>query len=347
MYNFTNQASYVNELLGNPKKPESLSQLVSSKNILQLKWGRIDVRFKKSWSLKSFIEQQMQKRTFSTPFKPQEAALFLRVLGYRVLSDINEVSVIMPSSLVGTALLTLRGRGSSRVEILERVEWIKKQILKKCAKVAEFGDNTAVIFDRVISNLGADLIGSREELSETVYFVKKRFELSYYRNNLMHCFVIDALVCTSILACERSKTAASREELIKNTKFISQMLKREFIYPEKSVDTTTDETVTSLIENGVITSIDNVIDWEKFEFYCFLLFPFIETYWLGCLSLLILDPFSHSQQQFWALEKDFFHHVQQFAKTLYYEGELNYFESINAETLKNAVRVNSNLVDFI
>jgi hypothetical protein len=41
----------------------------------------------------------------------------LQSMGYQILSRINAISVIMPTGLVGTVLLTLRGRGVGRNEV--------------------------------------------------------------------------------------------------------------------------------------------------------------------------------------------------------------------------------------
>ena len=41
----------------------------------------------------------------------------LRSLGFKILGDINSVSVTMPTALVGTVLLTLRGRGVGKEEV--------------------------------------------------------------------------------------------------------------------------------------------------------------------------------------------------------------------------------------
>jgi len=56
----------------------------------------------------------------------------------------------------------------------------------------------------------------------------------------------------------------------------------------------------------------------------------VETYWLASISLYtIIDDGMQ-------LEKVFMARMQKFAVTLYHEGDLSYFESINKETLKNA-----------
>lgn len=110
--------SYVNELLGTPKKKESIGQLLNNINLLQLKWGRIDVRFGESFSMREFIQKTSQTGKLDpNATSAVRNAQILQYLGYRILAEINQISVIMPTALVGTVLLTLRGRGVGRNEV--------------------------------------------------------------------------------------------------------------------------------------------------------------------------------------------------------------------------------------
>lgn len=54
--------TYVNELLGIPKEKESLWQVITNSRLLQLKMGRVDVRFAKPYSLRAFINNQIERR---------------------------------------------------------------------------------------------------------------------------------------------------------------------------------------------------------------------------------------------------------------------------------------------
>ncbi|KAI9143514.1 putative acyltransferase [Paraphysoderma sedebokerense] len=344
--------SYVNELLGTPKEPESLGSLMNSTSVLNIKWGRIDVRFAKPWSLQEFIADESQRRRPFDPVADQVAkSLLLQALGYRVLADINDISVIMPTALVGTIILTLRGRGVSRDEIIKKVNWLRKQILSKGGRVAEFGNiPTSVIVDRSLKLMGNDLIGERKDLLETVYYVKKRFELSFYRNQVIHLFVPEAIICASMYASIKKGGDAhlrlERSRLLADITFLSQLLKREFIYPPGGAEANMDKTLQGLKDSNVInysngmaelSDSEKQMDREKFDFYCFLIWPFIETYWLATMSLFLLAiPPPLDSTEAWVDEKLFVEQVQLLAKTLYYQGDLNYFESINKEILRNS-----------
>lgn len=55
----------------------------------------------------------------------------------------------MPSALVGTVILTLRGRGVGRSELIRRVDWLRQIIKDKGGNVSEFyGMSTGSIVDR-------------------------------------------------------------------------------------------------------------------------------------------------------------------------------------------------------
>jgi glycerol-3-phosphate O-acyltransferase len=107
--------------------------------------GRIDVHFAEPWSLKKFLSEQFTARDYDR---------VLHSLGYKVLNDINAVTVIMPGALVGTVILTLRGRGVGRRELIRRVEWLRDRIIAKGGRVAEFGNRTtAEVVDRYSPSL--------------------------------------------------------------------------------------------------------------------------------------------------------------------------------------------------
>jgi hypothetical protein len=74
------------------------------------------------------------------------------------------------------------------------------------------------------------------------------------------------------------------------------------------------------------------------DFLCFLIWPFIESYWLAAVSLFTLAPPSivAGQNPIWVDSKLFANRTQSLGKTLYYQGDLSYLEAVNKETLNNA-----------
>ena len=133
------------------------------------------------------------------PQSSESRIRLLRTLGFKVLSDINAVSVVMPTALIGTILLTLRGRGVGQSELVRRVEWLSDRVRSKGGRVAHFGGVSAqVVVDRGLEVLGPSLVGVAEGLAETTYYAVDRFQLSFYRNMTIHLFISEALVSAAM-----------------------------------------------------------------------------------------------------------------------------------------------------
>jgi len=188
---------YVGELLGIPKKKETLADFLSASSVISLQLGRVDVRFHEPWSLRQFVQEQ-QSRISNNLDQPNMQVVdsptirlrILRTMGYKVLSDINAVSVVMPTALIGTVLLTLRGRGVGKAELIRRMEWLSDRVRAKGGRVAHFaGAPTSVVVDRGLEVLGKDLVGLIEGLAEPTYYAVDRFQLSFYRNMTIHLFI--------------------------------------------------------------------------------------------------------------------------------------------------------------
>ena len=309
---------YVGELLGIPKKKENLTDFLSASSVLSLKLGRVDVRFHEPWSLRQFIQEQ-RTRTIGIPKSldlsslntPATRQKLLRTMGYKVLSDINAVSVVMPTALIGTVLLTLRGRGVGMSELIRRVEWLSDRVRAKGGRVAHFGNSPiAVVIERGLEVLGKELVGVVEGLPELTYFAVDRFQLSFYRNMTIHLFISEALVSASMyIKVKRGGGPANQrieyEELRTQVLFLSQIFRGEFIYPTEGLAVNLDNTLKGLEADsivdlerdaeGKITAVgladaERRAGRENYDFYCFLIWPFVESFWLGAVSLMGLTP---------------------------------------------------------
>lgn len=371
--------SYISELLGRPKPQENLKDFLSASSVLSLKLGRVDVRFHEPWSLRTFIAEQRARvsaarpsSALSNPLSPESRVRLLRTLGYRVLSDINAVSVVMPTALIGTVLLTLRGRGVGKSELIRRVEWLSARVRAKGGRVAHFaGAPTSTIIERGLDVLGPGLVGTIDDLPETTYYAVDRFQLSFYRNMTIHLFISEALVCAAMYTKVKqgggpANQRISFEELYEQVRFLSTIFRGEFIYPTAGLLSNLQRTLLGLESDGVIalgrqepskdrndvsrpefhdiafaelSSAERKIGRENFDFYNFLLWPFIESTWLGAVALMGLTPSTSGQVEAWLDVRQTQETAQLLGKTLYHQGDLSYFEAVNKETLRNAFQL--------
>ncbi len=173
----SNCRSYISELLGQPKPKENLRDFLSASSVLSLQLGRVDVRFHEPWSLKEFISQQQTRSGTVNDTNPVELRTrLLRTLGYRVLIQVQKISVAMPTALIGTVLLTLRGRGVGKAELVRRVEWLSARVVAQGGRVAHFADiPTDVVVERGLDVLGPSLVGKVEGLPEETFYAVDRF----------------------------------------------------------------------------------------------------------------------------------------------------------------------------
>ena len=105
-----------------------MGQLFHSINLLNFKWGRIDVRFASPFSLKDHITQATKDKPthWSVNPTPENVRVMLQSLSFKILADINNATVIMPTAIVGTIVITLRGNGGiGEQEMLRKVNWLK------------------------------------------------------------------------------------------------------------------------------------------------------------------------------------------------------------------------------
>jgi 1-acyl-sn-glycerol-3-phosphate acyltransferase len=356
--------SYVSELLGQPKTKEGLKSFLSASNVLSLKLGRVDMRFHEPWSLRGFITEQRTRLT-KQPSEPEttyDATLrrrLLTTLGYRVLKEINDVSVVMPTALVGTILLTLRGRGVGKSELVRRVNWLSDRVRAQNGRLAHFSTtNTAVVVDRALEVLGPNLVGRVEGLPEETFFAEDRFQLSFYRNMTIHLFVSQALVCAALylkvkVGGGEDTQRISYDSLREYVLFLSQLFRAEFIFDTRPLDENLRDTLKQLEDDkviltsqgddkGTVASIElhpneRSTGRENFDFYCFLIWPYIEASWLGAISLhMLTPPLSTLESDSWVDFKKSQDLAQVLGKTLYHQGDLSYYEAVNKEMLRNA-----------
>jgi glycerol-3-phosphate O-acyltransferase len=98
------------------------------------------------------------------------------------------------------------------------------------------GMSTAEIVDKSIPIL-SNLISVRSDLLEPVYYPSKRFELSLYRNQVIHLFISEAVISCSLYATIKVGGAIRQQRVRLNPNlksdigFLSSLLKAEFIFP--------------------------------------------------------------------------------------------------------------------
>lgn len=111
---------------------------------------------------------------------------------------------------------------------------------------------------------------------------------------IMHLFVSESLLSAALYTSVKAGGAApsqrmARSEVIREVSFLSRLLQNEFVYGIEGLEINADRTIASMqrdkvicIEEGDLIGLsahERATGREGFDFYNFLLWPFIETYW--------------------------------------------------------------------
>eukprot|EP01062_Namystynia_karyoxenos_P081633 TRINITY_DN9008_c0_g1_i1.p2 TRINITY_DN9008_c0_g1~~TRINITY_DN9008_c0_g1_i1.p2 ORF type:complete len:761 (+),score=336.21 TRINITY_DN9008_c0_g1_i1:96-2378(+) len=233
--------SYVSELLGGQKKKESVFGAIGSARAVMAmpKLGSVQVRLAAAFSVREYVQRQIAsrnvgpERSFDPLTNRRHMQVLLTQLAYQVLDSINAVSSCTPTALVGTVLLTTRGRGVGRTELIWRVNWLRREIMRNGGRVPYFlTESTGEVVDTALGVLG-DLVSTVEEgLLEPVYRVAKHFELSYYRNMVVHVFIEQAIIACAVhrYIMKYDAPEVSIAKLMPTVRFLSGLLKREYVF---------------------------------------------------------------------------------------------------------------------
>jgi 1-acyl-sn-glycerol-3-phosphate acyltransferase len=177
-------------------------------------------------------------------------------LGFRTLHECNRVGIIQGTSLVGTVLLMHQERGLKMSDLVEKVEWLRKEIVSRGGKVQDMEsveDTVSQVVDKIMWGSGrARLVKKHKSMVMTGLFTPmETLELSTFRNNLIHLFVQDAVVAVSLYSAlmrglspvsplngatpspmngPLMKKTASIMDVQHGAQFLSVLLKHEFIY---------------------------------------------------------------------------------------------------------------------
>lgn len=190
-----------------------------------------------------------------------------------------------------------------------------------------------------------ETVGKKKEVFEPRVIPKVDYKnillLGYYRNNLIHHFINEALISCSIFEFGQNSTwkeGIERQQLFEKVKFISQILRNEFVIEKNMNNYENFEAVLDFMIRSKTLAVgdnDKILLHPESEnvvnFLNSLIWPFIDTYWVTFVFVFSLVP-SKFVQESKICEK-----VQWFAESLYEDQIISFYESCSQETIKNAV----------
>jgi glycerol-3-phosphate O-acyltransferase len=162
-----------------------------------------------------------------------------------------------------------------------------------------------------------------------------RLDLDYYMNNVVHHFARESLLAATLLRC-RAEDDLFGDRLKKETLFISQLLKLEYVFEQrKDFDTQYRETVQAFEDSGLMEGdrAARVLlpssSLSHLKLLAHLTLPVIEGYYVVARGAATLDETIR--------EKEFVQRLQRIGDRLWREGEITYKEAVSSVTFDNAL----------
>ncbi|UCD32511.1 MAG: 1-acyl-sn-glycerol-3-phosphate acyltransferase [Desulfobacterales bacterium] len=287
------ESSYVNEIEGEQKQPESLVQVVKARKFLKKRYGRIYIQFHEPISLKELLEQ------YGTPIEKmtsKELNILCRNLGHRMINAINNVSVVTPHALVAAAAMNCSKKSFTYDHFLSHVETYMNYLVLQKAKLADtlIIDHAHAVehaFENYIQRKFIERVTKDKEgtITDSLFKVNenKRPHLEYYKNNCISFFISGAMASLAILVQDAFQFSAP--DLHDDYEFIQYFFKYEFAYDvDITVDRYVRKNLKAFIDDAIIMPHPTLPDiynltssgFRKLKLFSSFLKTYFESYWV-------------------------------------------------------------------
>ncbi len=270
------EKSYLREQQGAPKERESFRQMLKARELLKRNYGKIYVRFGDPFSLRQYLEQNRKE--------PEEVE---HSLALNLVRTINAVTPVTPLALTSSAILSRHKKSFDTTVLARGIEVLHCFLRDRGAPMASSLANPPAAMEETLKLLEQwKFIALVEELTgKTVTYTikpKKRRDLAYYKNSIIHFFVDYSLVATSLLAGRELEKPAS--QVSDDYLFLKELLKNEFIFDE----TKEQEALSYFVSRGFIESTGGnrtfrvtKKGYHELPLWAGLIREFLEAYWIA------------------------------------------------------------------
>jgi glycerol-3-phosphate O-acyltransferase len=360
--------AYTREISGGEKVSENVGGVLKSAQVLDSRYGTIYITGGEPLRIGEFLRAEGEDLD---ALDPDRRKYLIKKLGYSILGRINRAAVVSPSALAAMVLLSHLRRGISETRFtftlgflirfvkergctlslsLDRALKAHAVELARARTEAENDDNPAVlelargtavfsVIRDTLKNLHAERhIRTKEYDDEVIYSVvpDHRVQLDYYRNTILHLFVREAFASMALLAREY-QGEVTMEDLVGDLRFLSDLLKREFIFRIGALEDAAAAGLRVLEAEGAV-----ILDGDKIRIrpegearlilFRNMILPVVESYAICAEHLPVLR---------WRgalARKELVKRIMERARRDYYEGGIVTQEAVSQVSLSNAVQ---------
>lgn len=225
------EEAYKRELFGAEKEKESLWALIRARTVLRQNRGTVYVTFADPISLREALGDRLERfrQRAGDPSVEEEKRRFIQKLGFRILRAVNEVAVAGATAVSATVLLSRAEAAWRYADFLKRAQSLVKFLRHRQVTLTASLERNAGDFLENLAFLENGGLVRRLPGDEVIIHVPadKRMTLDFYKNNIIHFFLMPALVSRALLQGYRGK------ELEEQVLWWLDFYRWEFPLPEK------------------------------------------------------------------------------------------------------------------
>lgn len=248
----------------------------------------------------------------------------------------------MPTTIVASLILMNR-KGINEKDLLKKALWLGQTLKKRKIFIQSQGLPTKSTIQVGLEHLKDYLENKRGSYQPNItpqVDYSNYIMLWYYRNPLNFAFFNEAVVIASLFSFGDEQawtTGVEKAPLFEKVMFLSKLLKRETVLKDRVHDQQVFEYVLGFMKSeGTLLETDGkfILNGENETQVLFpvsILWPIIDTYYLSALFLVSIQKESE-------LDKvEILKKIQWMGEQLFEDRTIQYFESCNQDSIKNAV----------
>lgn len=337
------EKSYLHEVEGGQKEPESLKQVIKARKTLKKRYGKVYVNFDAPISFNSFLRQNGFKK--QTLYKENRKTL-CQDLGFRFINGINHVSVVTPYGIVAAAILNCYKKRVPYEAIEAHLETYMAFLKSTEARLTDtllsepdraFEYVMQVFINRkFIEHAATDKTSFQSKGKVFKINEQRRPGLDYYKSNCVHFFISAAFTALAVLETDTFQFSAP--DLHPTYRFLQHLFTNEFAYDvDKTSAFFVRKSIKAFIDDGMLIPHPKIPDTysltsaglRKLKYFALFLKTYFESY------LIVLHFYSRYPADK-VDAKDHLKKIQTTGSRMYKRREIECSEALSKVTYLNA-----------
>ncbi|MFW5957841.1 MAG: 1-acyl-sn-glycerol-3-phosphate acyltransferase [Desulfosalsimonas sp.] len=340
------EKAYVHEMEGGKKSPENIGKVFKARKFLKRKYGKIYINFHEPFSMNEhFGSRQSDYPVISR----SEQRKRLYGFGEKLISAINEISVVTPHAVIAAAILNCSQKRAYYKQLISNTETYINYLMSKDVKLADtlYVDRENA-FNYVLATFVSNKILEKTEATASpegapanpIFKIheNRRPNLEYYKNNCVIHFVPATYTALSILALDSFQF--QENSLYEHYSFLKDFFAKEFIFaPESADEAVVRENINTFMNDAILAPHPSLAETynvtsaglRKLQLFAAFLTPYFESYWV------VLNFYMRYTKKSIFDIKDYTKKIQAFGNRMYKRNEILRMEALSKMNYRNAV----------